>query len=947
MLLAVVAFMPRALSGQATLVAVDMMEPLSPLRDELGRLPEVESPVQTDQVEVVPNHVSFYDSLREGHFQLWDPQHGLGTPLGTNPNMFLLSPLSLLLVAFPSWYALSLRIALLLLVAEAGTYLMARRFGVSRWLATIAGVAYAFNGANIVLIHRVNVVFLLPLFLFAIDKAVSRPSVRRLLGVGAVVAWMWLEGFPSATVQVIYLGGFWALWLLYRRARRQLSAGGLAWKDLLARAGGLGAAVLWGLAVSAVNLVYFSRFVTSIGLLDTRGQDSTGHLAPSLIYNMFSSGVYGNYHDPTDWWQGSNPVEAVSTIGAVAMVFAAGAVLMALWRRLDLTDRGRDAWPFLLGSAAFITFVAFIGTGVLGAVYSLPAMGDNPIHRLRFAIALPVVLIGALGADSFLRCGLARSSRSAPLVATAAWSALFAACFVLPARGFVAQMRASARVSEVSVALGLGLLMAAITVVILLVARRWPRLAVPAAVLVAVVVWVELALPLRHFTPEAPVEDFYPTLPIHQRLRELAGDEYRFAATGMDHYPNGATLHDLYDLRGATLRPERVKDFVELADPEAFNLDWMKHILSRDEWNLASPVYDELALKYFVVGTSMAPLGEQVVLFDGPGQPGPEARLAEPARFSLLLPANTAGVGLVATARGEGCSSAALKLTAMQGGERAESSRPAYDAVGDWIDFGLLVQGFDPRESTELVVEPTAPNCEVQVYMAGDEPAARAFVEDPEGPVHLIAVDDGWVYERPSAKPMVRAYTDWLTVPDAAAAREAFLEDPTVPSVVGTDEQPDAPGRPVELTDTELGDDEVTTTVSSDARSLLTVVQSASPGWTVTVDGQPARLVELYGGFTAVIVPAGTHRVEFAFRPTEFFVGAAVSTVAILGGVAALLFDWWWRRRRRSAGSAGHDVSEGSHDESRGQTDHRAPGTGEEEETPSSSTRVAGPAPDG
>ena len=951
MVVAVVAFMPKALTGQATYVAVDMMEPLSPLRDELGRAPHVESPVQTDQVEVVPNHVSFYENLREGRFQLWDPQHGLGTPLGTNPNMFVLSPLSLLLVAVPSWYALGLRVALLLLTAQVGTYLLSRRLGVARWLATIAGVAYAFNGVNIVFVHRVNVVYILPLFIWAIDKAVSRPTIRRLLVVGGIVAWMWLEGFPSAFVHAIYLGALWAAWMLYRRVRRELVEGAFTWRGLLTRVGGLAAALVWGLALSAVNLVYFFSFITSIGLLDQRGQDSNGHLGSTFIYNLFRSDIYGNFRDPADWWMFSNPMEAIGTVGAVTMVFAAAAAILAVSRRLWLTSKGRDAWGLLIGQAVTLILLTYIGTGALTVVYALPAMGDNPIHRIRFAIALPLVLMGALGADSFFRRGLARVPAhagsgsptsaaasagkvpripgggqgvpaavslpetpkvAAPVVTTAVWSVIAAICFVLPADDFANLIWGASRAREVAKPVIIGLLLAAAAIVLLLAARRWPRWAAAFAVLGAGVVWVDVALPLRTFTPEAPVEDFYPELPGHRNIRDLAGDEYRFAATAFDYYPNESTLHDIFDLRGATLRPERVKDFVELADEEAFERDWMKQILTRDEWNLASPVYDELGLRYFVVGTAKAPLGTPEVLNDGRRSGDLFATEAEPVDFELTVPAGTAGLGVIATAEGSGCDSSSLELDALVGGggPRLEAGRPAMDATGDWVDFGLVAQEYPDGTRLMVSVGPDGPDCTVRVATSAGVPVSRVFVEEADSPVRLIDTVNGWVYERPGAKPIVRALTDWVPAEDAAAAREVFVADPSAAGVVGTDVEPDDPGAAATLTDTVFADNEVTTTVTSEATTVVTAVQSATTGWTVTVDGEAADLVELHGGFTAVVVPPGTHEVQFAFRPGAFYLGAIVSGLAIVAGVVLFLGDLWWRRRSPSTGTQGNAGAE-------------------------------------
>jgi hypothetical protein len=54
------------------------------------------------------------------------------------------------------------------------------------------------------------------------------------------------------------------------------------------------------------------------------------------------------------------------------------------------------------------------------------------------------------------------------------------------------------------------------------------------------------------------------------------------------------------------------------------------------------------------------------------------------------------------------------------------------------------------------------------------------------------------------------------------------------------------------------------------------------PGWTVTVDGQPAPLYTAYSLVRAVPLAAGRHTVHFAFLPGSVLAGAAVSGVALL-----------------------------------------------------------------
>ena len=143
-------------------------------------------------------------------------------------------------------------------------------------------------------------------------------------------------------------------------------------------------------------------------------------------------------------------------------------------------------------------------------------------------------------------------------------------------------------------------------------ARRRPRLIVPATLVTAAVLWVQLAWPLRNFTPQAPKEDFYTVQAGHEVLRELAGDQYRFAAPVWEVFPNSAQIFDAYDLRGLALRSEDMKALVQAANPTAFARDPLKLLLTPEEWNLTSPVYDELGLRYFALGTNTTPYGRDV-----------------------------------------------------------------------------------------------------------------------------------------------------------------------------------------------------------------------------------------------------------------------------------------------------------------------------------------------
>jgi hypothetical protein len=75
------------------------------------------------------------------------------------------------------------------------------------------------------------------------------------------------------------------------------------------------------------------------------------------------------------------------------------------------------------------------------------------------------------------------------------------------------------------------------------------------------------------------------------------------------------------------------------------------------------------------------------------------------------------------------------------------------------------------------------------------------------------------------------------------------------------------------------------------AGSYLLLLDSYSDDWRVTVDGRPATLVRANGLFRAVRLNAGTHLVEFSYRPRAFLWGAAMSALGVLC-LVALCVRW-------------------------------------------------------
>jgi uncharacterized membrane protein YfhO len=82
-------------------------------------------------------------------------------------------------------------------------------------------------------------------------------------------------------------------------------------------------------------------------------------------------------------------------------------------------------------------------------------------------------------------------------------------------------------------------------------------------------------------------------------------------------------------------------------------------------------------------------------------------------------------------------------------------------------------------------------------------------------------------------------------------------------------------------------------------RGLVVLDDAWAPGWSVTVDGESAEPMETNVVVRGVVVPAGTHEVEWTYRVPGLRAGAALSALGLLALLA--WSGWIVTRRRRDA----------------------------------------------
>jgi hypothetical protein len=226
--------------------------------------------------------------------------------------------------------------------------------------------------------------------------------------------------------------------------------------------------------------------------------------------------------------------------------------------------------------------------------------------------------------------------------------------------------------------------------------------------------------------------------------------------------------------------------------------------------------------------------------------------------------------------------------------------------------FGLQATGFQ----SVTMLEP-----ETYRVFSGSFTTKRAqvanarYVHSRDRTVASTPTRGGGKWQRIRAEPLPRAQLYWRTavITDTAKALEAIdrgaipirdtllLHEP-VGDGRSSDPGDGAAGRgeeassEVEFLIYEPGRMELR--VHNPRDGWLYLAEKFAPGWRARLDGEPVRMMRAFVAFEALRVPAGTHRIDLAYRPPTIRIGALVSTAS---GAVILALPVIARRRRQAA----------------------------------------------
>ncbi len=370
------------LSGNRLLAPMD-----ETIRNNVPGAPVVEDPDRhglfNDIVlQLLPWEIEVRRAYGSGRLPLWSDRLDGGSSPWVNPQAAVLSPIANLVRWAPIEHSLLAALALKMLAAFQGTWLLARRIGAGRIAATLAAAAFPLSGAIMAwsLFPLSSVVAWTPwaalaaVMLFRGSKqsksAGGTPAVpgRRIATAGVIFAFLLLSGHPESALA----GGIFAgvCGLAYRKGFRGLGSAAAAW------------ALALGLA--APHLLPFLQVLpeTQRAVRTAEAAEGTGWFPTGkerLMMAPANPRVYGRpfrepYRGPLTWSAtGAGYAGLLAFAGALAALFTS-----------------RRAWP-LLG----FTAVSLLAAADFFPFHRFPQALE--LNRFLPAASLALILAAALG----------------------------------------------------------------------------------------------------------------------------------------------------------------------------------------------------------------------------------------------------------------------------------------------------------------------------------------------------------------------------------------------------------------------------------------------------------------------------------------------------------------------------------------------------------------------
>lgn len=887
-----------ALVGAKTFSAMDRLMAVAPWTDG-GTTGPIRNIFLGDSIDaLLPDWIETHARLWLGDWPLWSALGGAGQPMMSTTTHPTLTLSAMWALVFPTWYAPGVVKLAEVILAMGGMYLWMRRIGLGRPASALSGVFYIGSGfvvAWATWAGQSSVAAMIPALFWAVERYLAVRTARSAMPVAIVVALLLLGGFPAVAGHALYAGG---IYFIVRLIADRKATGGATSIKLFA--GGVGA-VLLGAAISAIQFLPLLLGLSDTDLSARSRQFFSVEPIRSLLSVFFPESFYD-----IGFGSGTNPIEAYAFLGMGALFFAAVAVFT---RRPD--GQARAVVPFLLVGGLLAASLVWYQGWWTDWMSGLPIFEGNKSGRLRDMVGLFGAALAGIGLDRVF--GEKAASRRRVLIVAGVSIAVFGALTVAVWWRFP-RIPGTTLVTD---ALPAFVMIGLAGVAVVFARRAWVRTG--AFVGVAVMAALQLGASVSNYWPLSDRDDFYPETALISELQDVAGEERILPSRTF--MGSTATVYGLRTATAHAFQPSTWREYLEAIDIGAFaagQTPTNPRVLFPGEENPSqTALLDRLSAVAWVT-----PSGEAV--------PGP-ITMADGAEAVILLDhpdaVLTAGDTVSVPLRTQGLRAVTVRLMedVSAGDEDVRLEADILDSSGEVLASGEIIRtGFKEGEVTIAVAGESVAGDDLSVRL---RPSADMTLQAGSAGVPYVQVtgvpDDGLslvyadahgdIWQRESALPRIRWASGSEVVTDAEA-RLATLADPELDrdTVVLGEDGPPAEGGDAALTVMEDSGDVIRVDVDAESGGYLVVADGMQSGWRVSIDGEPADLVDADHAFGAVFVPAGSHAVTFTYRGEGVAAGMLITGVGLLVVLGVVVFGAVRARRPRVAEGADDDAHDSS-----------------------------------
>jgi hypothetical protein len=883
-----------SLVGLRTLLSVNILSGYYPWTAAHGSDAAGHQACTGDTIDAaMPGIAQVRDALFSWHLASWQNIVAGGGPLSSVPDLGLLDPLSLPYFVLPLWLAPVFVVLLEFVAAIGGTYLFLRRLRLSRPASVLAGMVFAASGFMVMWTNwpQTRVAALIPPLFWAVERLVQRVRPTDAILVAVVVASMLLGGFPQITGYALYLASGYLIVRVIAIHRSRL-------RDCLPTVGLAAGGLILGVLLAMVQILPFLHFYHQENLSYRAGESTAGLPFAGLI-TLFAPNADGLcIAGPTPYRGTINPIELVAYVGSAALVLAIAGAAFGLARRGG-DERGQRG--YFVAATVIIIGLGWVSPSARHLVAHFPVFSNTFIGRIRSVLGFTLAVLAAIGFDWMT---VRRGPNGKDKIGSRAWAAFVWVAAAGTGVLLVWRVHHVARAGGYWLAVFRaawipGVLLIAALLVVAMSRLRLRGVQVFVFLVVPLLVAAQGAQFLHTVLPGDNKKDFYPVAPSQRFLAWHLGPD-RFTSSDQTMFPATALYYDLRTPTGHFFEEAAWESLLQRVDPSvmqsATNASFTAAL------NLTNvgdqPILDRMAVKYYVAQpTGLAGRALPLPAADGsvdagsgsasctlPSQPlrGVTVQLARP-----LEAANPQ--------RGE-----TLYVAVQDGGQTISSGRymGASAAAGVPLSIALAGEDLPPGSNLEVTLSASGAGGPLVLAANGGVMACAAVTPEDDG-LKLVYADPGAViYQRLTALPRIRWASRTTVIANAGQRIAALAGGVPGDTVVLDSPGPAGSGQGAQVSVGTDSGDEITANVSAAGAGYLVVADAMQDsGWSVSVDGKPAKLVPADDAMVAVAVSAGTHHIAFHYRAPGQVMGAALSGLAVISIVVLLT---WERRRDRS-----------------------------------------------